>query len=368
MLIQTIQQYSEAFNTLHFFKDQPTPAFQTALELIRQNRELAISHPEVQNVGLDVDSLIAPLLLFSHENRFIKFDPLEPTIVIKSFPASRVVYQYNPYRDPANRQAGGQRPAPVPGQKTDFLAWETFPENEHFLVWTSPAGPRYGVLVQPVPIVPNHLIVASLDHNPITGEHFDQFMQLEHLRDMQDLQVKLGALGYAMGYNGRKAGASVDHFHTQAVPKNYLPLVHAYESGDFTGTNCPACLDRFPQVKVSLTTQQYAARGVMLEAASLELLLEAKQAVLQALHATELTFNSLSWHHNGERWVEVFFPRGPETILNDTLKAGYVEMSGMLVIPKRTVFDEITHPSVGEQALDHASLTEEQFQSFIQKI
>ncbi len=368
MLIQTIQQFSEVSHALQFFKDQPGKAFQAGLELIRAQRELDVRSAEVKTAGLDVSTLIAPLLLFSSEIHFIKFDPFEPNILIKSFPGSRVVYQYNPHRDPANRQAGGQRPAPVPGQKTDFLAWETFPENEHYLAWTSPSGPRYGILVQPVPIVPNHLIVASLDHNPVTGEHFDQFMHLEHLRDMQDLQKILGALGYAMGFNGRKAGASVDHFHTQAVPKHYLPLVHAYESGDLNETDCPECLKQWPDVKVSLTTPKYPARGIMLEGETLESLLAPKKAVLSALHSDELTFNSLSWQHAPGRWVEVFFPRGPETILNDTLKAGYVEMSGMLVIPKRTVFDEITLPEIGEQALDHASLTDEQFQAFVQKI
>jgi hypothetical protein len=368
MLIQTLPEFSAALDTVRFFKDQPSMAFQTALELIRLHRELDVAHAEVTGAGLSLSKLIAPLLMVSNEIRFIKFDPWDATILIKSFPGSRVVYQYNPFRDPANRSASGQRPAPVPGQKSDFLAWETFPENEHYLAWKSPAGARYGVLVQPVPIVPNHLIVASLDHNPVTGEHYDQYMQLTHLRDMQSLQAILGELGYAMGYNGRQAGASVDHFHTQAVPRNYLPLVHAHQEHDLTAPPAPELVGRWPGVSAAYTSPRYPARGLVLEATDPQSLLAPKQAVLCALHEQELTFNSLSWFQPPDQWVDVFFPRGPETILDNTLKAGYVEMSGMLVIPKKAIFDEIVNPTVGEQALNHASLQEEQFQAFIQKI
>jgi hypothetical protein len=368
MLIQTLPEFSEAADTVRFFKDQPSMAFQTGLELIRLHRELDVAHAEVAAAGLSLAKLIAPLLMVAHEIRFLKFDPWDPTILVKSFPGSRVVYQYNPFRDPANRSASGQRPAPVPGQKSDFLAWETFPENEHYLAWKSPAGPRYGVLVQPVPIVPNHLIVASLDHNPVTGEHYDQYMQLNHLRDMQALQTVLGELGYAMGYNGRRAGASVDHFHTQAVPRDYLPLVRAHQNRDLAGAPAPAFAGRWPGVTAALTSLRYPARGVVLEAADLTSLLAPKQAILNALHEQELTFNSLSWFQPPNQWVEAIFPRGSETVLDGTLKAGYVEMCGMLVIPKRPVFDGIVHPEIGEQALNHASLPEEQFLAFIQKI
>jgi hypothetical protein len=367
MLIQTLPEFSETVDALRFFKDQPSMAFQTALELIRLHRELDVAHPEVVGAGLSLAKLIAPLLMVSNEIRFIKFDPWDPTILIKSFPDSRVLYQYNPFRDPANRLARGQRPAPAPG-KCDFLAWETFPENEHYLAWKSPAGARYGVLVQPVPIVPNHLIIASLEHNPVTGEHYDQYMQLTHLRDMQAMQGILGELGYAMGFNGRGAGASVDHFHTQAVPRDYLPLVHAHRSGNLAAPPAPEFAGRWPGVQAGFTSHRYPARGLVLEAADPQSLLAPKQAVLSALHEQELTFNSLSWFQPPNQWVDVFFPRVTETILGSNLKAGYVEMSGLLVIPQKSVFDEITHPEIGEQALDHASLTEEQFQAFIQKI
>jgi len=212
------------------------------------------------------------------------------------------------------------------------------------------------------------LIVASLDHNPVTGEHYDQYMQLAHLRDMQSLQAILGELGYAMGFNGRRAGASVDHFHTQAVPRNYLPLVHAHQARDLAAPASPELAGRWPNVSVAATSHRYPARGLVLEASDPQALLAPKQAILSALHEQELTFNSLSWFTPPNQWVEVFFPRGSETILDNSLKAGYVEMSGMLVIPKKTVFDEITSPEIGEQALGHASLQEEQFQAFIQRI
>ncbi|NTV52938.1 MAG: DUF4922 domain-containing protein [Candidatus Firestonebacteria bacterium] len=368
MLIQTLPEFSDAVGTRNFFTDQPSMAFQTALELIRLHRELDVTRPEVAAAGLSLAKLIAPLLMVSNEIRFIKFDPWDTTILIKSFPGSRVVYQYNPFRDPANRSAAGQRPAPAPNQKSDFLAWETFPENEHYLAWTSPAGPRYGVLVQPAPIVPNHLIIASLDHNPVTGEHFDQYMQAGHLSDMQSLQVILGEMGYAMGFNGRHAGASVDHFHTQAVPRDYLPLVRAYAAGEFADAPAAEFSLAWPQVKVSAVYPKYATRGLLLEAYDLNALLAPKQAILSTLREQNLTFNSLSWHQPPNRWVEAVFPRGSETILDGAIKAGYVEMSGMLVIPQKNVFESIQTPGVGEKTLEKAGLSESDFSGFMAKL
>jgi hypothetical protein len=137
MLIQTLEQFTASAGTV-----PPRIKLESKMQLVRQHRELDIRCPEIRRAALGFDALIPALLQFSQENHFIKFDPWDRTIQIKQFPSALVVYQYNPYRDIKNRQATGQKPAvPAAGTKPmDFLDWETFPENEHYLVWTSTGG------------------------------------------------------------------------------------------------------------------------------------------------------------------------------------------------------------------------------------
>jgi ATP adenylyltransferase/5',5'''-P-1,P-4-tetraphosphate phosphorylase II len=369
MLIQTLKDYAPCASP----ENGQDGNSQTARSLITGSQQLDLADSQVQEHALTLRELVPALLAHSQENHFIKFDPWDPCILIKCFPPSVVVYQYNPFRDAKNRQATGQKAATSPmGKPPDFLAWETFPQNEHYLVWSSSSGRRYGILVQPVPIVPNHLIIASLDLDPNTAAHYPQVMTPDMAVDISEIQAKLASLGYAMGFNGRSAGASVDHFHTQAVPKHFLPLINLVENDQirFSASKiCPNnvvaslldCRNLFFWERARKFPAQalcpYPADALLLEADSLERIVQYKILLLNFFEQEKLTFNSIAWQSNSGSFREVVFPRGQESILNHALKAGYVEMSGMLVIPNKAFFDQITQAQQGEAGLREAGLT-----------
>lgn len=146
MLIRSLREYADEVQAAPTPFDAD-PRFAAALDLVRRERVLDLRSPEVHARGLALEALLPALLAFSLESRFIKFDPWDRTIEVKELPPSCLVYQYNPFRDIRNRQADGQKAVTRPGQKVDFLAWETFPESEHYLVWTAATGRRYGILV-----------------------------------------------------------------------------------------------------------------------------------------------------------------------------------------------------------------------------
>lgn len=369
MLIQSLAEFSDYAPP----SVVSSPELNLALQLIRDHRALDIRSETIQSAGLTLQIMLQALLIISRENHFIKYDPWDATIEVKQFSGAIPVFLYNPHRDPGNRHAEGQKTAAPSGRPTDFLSWETFPENEHYLIWTSGAGRHYGLLVQPAPIVPDHLVIASLDLDADTGKHFPQDMTSGHLEDIQELQGDLSELGYAMGYNARGAGASVDHFHTQAIPAAFLPLVKAFNTGQLEQTQAQEDSHgvRLAALKSSASGSEpgaYPLNGIILEAQGRQAFLRKKQVLLKALQMDGLIFNSLAWRTDSGRQVECYFPRVQEAIFNQAFKAGYVETSGMLVIPSRELYTSVLKPETGWAGLREAGVPDTRFQSFYQTL
>ncbi|MEW6516559.1 MAG: DUF4922 domain-containing protein [candidate division FCPU426 bacterium] len=336
-----------------------------AESLIREHRALDLRLQSVADSGLPLAVWLEALLRYSRAAHFVKYDPWDASIVVKSFPPSPLVALYNPFRDPANRHAEGQRPAPAAGAKPDFLAWESFPENEHYLVWTAASGRHYGVLVQPAPIVPDHFIIASLDADPDTRQHYPQVATASHLADTQELCGSLFPLEYAVGYNDRGAGASVDHFHTQAVPKRFLPLVRLEAAGGLAAAD--AWTDGHG-VRLEVLDAVYPWPGILLRATSLSALLRQQQVVLHSCRMSGLIYNSLAWRNSAGEWVEAVFPRGNEAIINNKVKAGYVETSGMLVIPDRGLFETLQNAEIMAESLKGAGLDPQRMHEWLEML
>ncbi len=352
-----------------------------ACRRLREQRTLDTAGKEARGDGLAWPDLVSALLAVSAENHFIKYDPWDPGILIKSFHGSLVLYQYNPYRDVKNRHADGQKPAdPRGGAQPDFLAWETFPENEHFLIWTAASGKRYGILAQPTPIVPGHLIIASLDPDAQTGRHDEQVMSRNHLADMHELQGFLATQNYALGYNDRRAGASVDHFHVQAVPQAFLPLIPAWEKvvqpsqpiwenpagvrAYLLGPQAPVAWYQFKSRVVYHDPFNFPVNGILLAGKQAKPLLTTKQTLLALLKERGQVFNSVDWRQ-GDDFYHAVFPRGKESIMDFGLKAGYVEMSGMLVIPDQSNFSSIESSRLGEKGLESGGLAQDAYQDLV---
>lgn len=95
-----------------------------------------------------------------------------------------------------------------------FLCRDNRPQCQHIHQWGD-----YEILVNPFPIFPGHLTIASCHHEPqsVNG----------HVGDMLRLACDLE--GYTVFYNGPQCGASApDHLHFQAVPMEYMPLDRRY--------------------------------------------------------------------------------------------------------------------------------------------
>lgn len=95
-----------------------------------------------------------------------------------------------------------------------FLCRDNRPQCQHVHQWGD-----YEILVNPFPIFPGHLTIASCRHEPqsVNG----------HVGDMLRLACELE--GYTVFYNGPQCGASApDHLHFQAVPSEYMPLDRRY--------------------------------------------------------------------------------------------------------------------------------------------
>lgn len=95
-----------------------------------------------------------------------------------------------------------------------FLCRDNRPQCQHIHQWGD-----YEILVNPFPIFPSHLTIASCHHEPqsVNG----------HVGDMLRLACDLE--GYTVFYNGPQCGASApDHLHFQAVPSEYMPLDRRY--------------------------------------------------------------------------------------------------------------------------------------------
>ena len=96
-----------------------------------------------------------------------------------------------------------------------FLCRENRPPEQIMMKFEGRKGKKYHILVNPYPIFPDHLVIAS-------DRHTDQSIWRRYV-DMLDLARKYQ--DFTFFYNGPKSGASApDHHHFQAAPKGLIPL------------------------------------------------------------------------------------------------------------------------------------------------
>ena len=96
-----------------------------------------------------------------------------------------------------------------------FLCRDNRPAEQSMVKFEGRKNKKYHILVNPYPIFPDHLVIAS-------ARHTDQSIWRRYI-DMLDLARKYD--GFTFFYNGPKSGASApDHHHFQAAPKGLIPL------------------------------------------------------------------------------------------------------------------------------------------------
>ena len=129
-------------------------------------------------------------------------------------PHGEVILQYNPER---RRSSAARVDAASLAGRPCFLCPDNQPKDQDHIIWHGEGRQDYKIQVNPYPIFPRHLTIATLEHTP--QAFFPPQRILHMLRLAEDLP------DWVLFYNGPQSGASApDHMHFQAAGKGYMPL------------------------------------------------------------------------------------------------------------------------------------------------
>lgn len=277
-----------------------------------------------------------------------------------------------------------------------FFCKEGRPAEQKFITYRGEMT-DYAVQVNPFPIFPKHLVIASLSHSR-------QEIDSSRFSDMLSFAKVLGS--YVIFYNGPRSGASVpDHFHFQGGTKGFLPLEKdfdkyrkeiLYQRGFRADGDVGIAGDNFLRV-YRLTN--YTRGAFVIDSATKA---GAKEAVSRIYYIlSKLTgrgngkfdpdavvslekkrydgegnweprMNLLCWWvkgnaSNGTRdggfWRIALFARGhlrpscyyAEGNAHMTISTACVEMAGIVIVPRKEDFDRITSGDL-EKIYDDVSL------------
>jgi hypothetical protein len=167
------------------------------------------------NIAREVDELFEDQLR-NWELARLNYDSLQKTEVRSLlFEGFEIFLQFNPKRIISS--AARVDPLSV-GSRPCFLCKKNRPREQRGIIYHD----DFVILVNPYPVFPGHLTIATFSHEP--------------QRILSKLAVMLELAGnlprYTVVYNGPQCGASApDHFHFQAVRKGNLPVENDFSSG-----------------------------------------------------------------------------------------------------------------------------------------
>ena len=244
-----------------------------------------------------------------------------------------------------------------------FLCRANRPAEQMMLKFEGRKGKKYHILVNPYPIFPDHLVVAS-------DKHTDQTIWNRYV-DMLDLARKYQ--GFTFFYNGPKSGASApDHHHFQAAPKGLIPLENDVDSLLAIYGNEEADLNHVTSLQdADLFHYQRFTKGVFVLRA--ETAKSAAKLFYRLVDCAEVPegesepmFNLFSYYRDGEyRTIVVFrsrhrshhyFSDGPDHL---TMSPGCADMGGMFIVPVEAEFEKLT-PELLMEMISEVSITQEE--------
>ncbi len=254
-----------------------------------------------------------------------------------------VVLQHNPARL-ASAVAG--TPADTLAGTPCFLCRENLPAEQAVLPFDGRKGRKYRIQINPFPIFPRHLVIASEKHEPQSIWH--------HFVDILDMARSLE--GFTIFYNGPLSGASApEHLHFQACPRGMLPLENAVdslfgrireESLEDVHYDIPGDLEYLTRVQEAVVYHyRHFMRGVFaLRGRTSKSVGKLFYRLLESVPLTdgdkEPKFNLFVWHDGTEyRAVVVlrdrhrthhFYSDGPDHL---TMAPGCADVAGYLIVP-----------------------------------
>ena len=279
-----------------------------------------------------------------------------------------VVLQHNPARL-ASAVAG--TPADSLKDAPCFLCRENLPPEQAVLPFEGRKGRRYRIQINPFPIFPKHLVIASERHQPQSIWH--------HFVDMMDMARSIG--GCTVFYNGPQSGASApEHLHFQACPHGILPLEKAVdilfdrvreEGLEDVHFDIPGELEYLTRVQEAVVYHYrhfmrgiFALRGRTSKSVG-KLFYRLLESVPVVEGEKEPRFNLFVWHDGAEyRAIVVlrdrhrthhFYSEGPDHL---TMAPGCADVAGFLIVPDPEDFAKLDSALL-ESLLDEAAVRPE---------
>ena len=242
-----------------------------------------------------------------------------------------------------------------------FLCRENRPPEQMMMNFEGRKGKKYHILVNPYPIFPDHLVIAS-------DRHTDQSI-LHRYVDMLDLARKYDGLTFY--YNGPRSGASApDHHHFQAIPNGLIPLLNdmdgiiAADSSECVLDELTSCHDAVLYHYRKFTTGIYLIRSRTSKSAA-KLFYRLLDCADMPEGEAEPLFNLFTiWTGSEYRSAVIFrsrhrshhyFSEGPDHL---TMSPGCADMGGFFIVPVEEEFDKLDSSLLGEM-VEEVSLTEE---------
>ena len=249
-----------------------------------------------------------------------------------------------------------------------FLCPENEPQEQIRLPFEGRKGRKYNIQINPFPIFPQHLVVASATHKPQSIWH--------HCVDMLDLAKSFE--GFTVFYNGPRSGASApDHLHYQACPRGLMPLEAAIDDAfdrvsvleeDDPRAGIPGALDYLSHLSdAKLYHYEKFTRGVFVirgrtSKSVAKLFYRLLESAPTPEGDDEPRINLFIWHTGREFRLITIFRRshhshhfdsaGPDHL---TMAPGCADMAGFLIAPRQEDFVKLDSRLLGEM-LDEVSM------------
>lgn len=255
-----------------------------------------------------------------------------------------------------------------------------FPEQT-YIRFEGRKGKKYDILLNPYPIFPDHLVIAST-------RHCDQSIWKRYI-DILDLSRKYQ--DYTFFYNGPHSGASApDHHHFQAAPNALMPLENDVRRM-LAQVRVSSVKDEEPSSPVPeltyLTSVQDAqlfhynkfVNGVfVLRAATSKSAAKIFYRLLDCADTpqgeSEPLFNLMSWYTDGEYCSIVvfrtahrshhYFSDGPDHL---TMSPGCADMGGCFIAPVPEDFEKLDAKLLTEM-LDEVTLSKEAQHKIVRRL
>ncbi len=274
----------------------------------------------------------------------------------------RVKLQFNPARMVSSAAKLSKEDI---AKRKCFLCRENRPPEQIMMKFEGRKAKKYHILVNPYPIFPNHLVIAS-------DRHTDQTI-LRRYVDMLDMAAKYQ--DFTIFYNGPKSGASApDHHHFQAAPRGLMPL-----EADVDAIG-PENLEYISSVQdAKLYHYHKFTKGIfVLEAETSKSAAKLFYRLLDCAEIPEAEsepmFNLFTYFVEGKfRSIIVFrsrhrshhyFSDGPDHL---TMSPGCADMGGMFIVPVEAEYQKINSELLNEMIAE-VSITAEEEARIIERL